>query len=92
MKQTQTKMNLAEFKDFMEERREWSDRCCHQVSRHHIREDESSLVVKFITTNEYLWVKYILNMEEDGTLAIDATYNTLKTLKTSACGCLAWVI
>ena len=41
-----------------------------------VREDESSLVVKFITTNEYLWVKYILNMEEDGTLAIDATYNT----------------
>ena len=62
------------------------------IKCHDIREDESSLVVKFITTNEYLWVKYILNMEEDGTLAIDATYNTLKTLKTSACGCLAWVI
>ncbi len=34
------------------------------------------MVVKFITTNEYLWDKYIVNMGDDDTLAIDATYNT----------------
>lgn len=76
LKQTQTKMDLAEFKEFMEEYSVANGVTDVVIKCHDIREDESNLVVKFITTNEYLWNKYIVNMEDDVTLALDATYNT----------------
>ena len=55
-------MNLADFKDFMEEYSVPNGATDVVIKCHDIREDESSLVVNFITTNEYLWDKYILNI------------------------------
>lgn len=69
-------MNLAYFNDFMEEYSIANGETDVVIKCHNIRQDESSLVVNFITSNNYLWEKYIENMEDDATLALDATYNT----------------
>ena len=76
LKQTQSKMNLADFKDCMEDYSNANGEADVVIKCNNIKQNEISLVVNFITTNNYLLEKCIVNMEEDVTLALDATYNT----------------
>ena len=62
LKQTQSKINLADFKDCMEDYSNANGEADVVIKCNNIKQNEISLVVNFVTT---IWEKYIVIMEDD---------------------------